>query len=533
MKISPILFNPAPTLQPKEKFKSTQKPILKPIPNDSVSFKGLPSVNVPTLTDKISNLIEILHSNEVLLVGRNFKQSIKDLQQHIDALPQLGRNVYSPFRRVIKKILFIEDKTAPSMAFTRNQGKKEYTNLGEQVTWILDNKKEKYFVKQQETAYFNNQDSILTYDGLNLDFSKAKTFAPNKLKEDYVFTFDKTKEAETKIQQVNKGLLRELFAKKQPKRITFKDIGGMDPAIQEIKETIVYPLKYPELATKMNKAVLLEGPPGTGKSLLAEATANETNASFIHIKGSELDSKFVGESEKNVRSIVDQARQTQPTIIFIDEMDAIAKSRSGRDVYGDKVLNTWLAEMSECEKRGDEVYFIAATNNVSSLDNAMTRAGRFGKIIHIGEPDEKGIKQIFDIYSRNVKLDKNLNIEKVIKDFHQRKATGADIAAGFEDAQKFAMRRTGIYDKLENGTFSSQDMRKLVLNNEDFDKAMEQLEQRKKIQNETSSFDDLEEQIKEYKQLNKERRELIEKLKAQQDFKNRPRIGFTADRYKS
>lgn len=533
MRILPISINPAPTLQPKEKFKSTQKPILKPVPNDSVSFKGLPSVNVPTLTDKILNLIEILHSNEVLLIGKNFNQAVKDLQQHIEVIPQLGKNVYSPFRRVIKKILFVEDKTAPSMAFTRNQGKKEYTNLGEQVTWILDNKKERYFVKQQETAYFNNQDSILTYDGLNLDFSKAKMFPPNKLKEQFVFTYDKTKEAETKIQQINKGLLRSLFAKKQPKRIGFKDIGGMDSAIQEIKETIVYPLKYPELTTKMSKAVLLEGPPGTGKSLLAEAAANETNASFIHIKGSELDSKFVGESEKNVRNIVDQARQTQPTIIFIDEIDAIAKSRSGRDVYGDKVLNTWLAEMSECEKQGDEVYFIAATNNVSSLDNAMTRAGRFGKIIHIGEPDEKGVEQIFDIYTKNVRLDKSLDKQKVIKDLHSKKSTGADIAAAFEDAQKFAMRRTGIYDKLENGTFTSQDMKKVTIKNEDFDKAIEQLEQRKKIQNESNKVDDLEEQIKEYKELNKERRELVEKLKAQQDFKNRPRIGFTADRYKS
>lgn len=523
MKITPISYFPTRTSTTNKLENRKQTKINNTLQTDTVSFTGLPAVKTPTLADKISNMFDILHSNEVLLVGKNFKQAVKDLQTHIETLPSL-KNVYSPFKKVIKKIFFLEDKTINgTMAFS-SSGKKEYTNLGKDTTWIFDGK-ERYFVKPHETAYVNKQDAILTYDGLNINFKTAQQLAPNKIKNEYVMVVDKTKEAEGKIQQINKRILQQLTTIHKPKRITFKDIGGMDSAIQEVKETIVYPLKYPELRTSMSKAVLLEGPPGTGKSLLAEAVANESNANFIHIKGSELDSKYVGESEANVRKIVQQARDTQPTIIFIDEIDAIAKARSGKDVYGEKVLNTWLAEMSQSEKLGDDIYYIAATNNVASLDNAMTRAGRFGKIIHIGEPDKKGVEQIFNIYKKNVVLDKDFNLD-IITELHNRKATGADIATSFEDAKKFAMRRAGIYEKLENGTYTSEDMKNLTIKNQDFEQALKELDKRKSIQGEKDILSALQDEIEEYKALNKERREWLEKIRAQQDFKNRRRIGF-------
>ena len=473
-----------------------------------VAFKGLPAPipKAPTLGEKINGLFEILKSNEVLLVSKNFKKAMKDFENHITNIDKTNKQSYSPFKKVIKKIFFVEDKNInQTMGSSKNQGNKEYTNLGEDMNFILDKEqKSKFFVKPNETIYISPKDKLQTYDGVSIDFDTNSQIAPNKIKSDYAMIVDKTKETEAKIQEINKKTLKQLTVetKPAPKRITFKDVGGLDNTVREMKELIVYPIKYPELRSKknMNKSILLEGPPGTGKSLLAEAAANESNAYFVHIKGSELDSKYVGESEANVRKVVNSARENQPAIIFIDEMDAIAKARNGKDVYGEKTLNTWLAEMSESEKRGDDIYFIGATNNVTSLDKAMTRAGRFGNVIHVGEPDEKGVKQIFEIHKQNMPFDTNFNEDKYVKELHKQKAVGADIASAIEDAERFAKRRERIFEKIEEGTYKPDDMKNLRIKNEDFDKAIEVIEKRKSLGNNKAA---------------------------------RPTIGFNSERYKN
>ena len=455
-----------------------------------VAFKGLPAPlpKGPTLGEKINGLFEILKTNEVILIGKNFKNAMKDFENHINNIDKTNKNTYSPFKKVIKKIFFVEDKAINhTMGFSKNQGRKEYTNLGQDMNFVLDKEqKSKFFIKPNETIYISPNDTLQTYDGVKIDFKNTSQLSPNKIKTEYAMVVDKTKEAEEKIQEINKKTLKQLTVppKPVPKRITFKDVGGMDETVREMKELIVHPINHPELRSKknMNKSILLEGPPGTGKSLLAEAAANESNAYFVHIKGSELDSKYVGESEKNVRNVVNAARENQPAIIFIDEVDAIAKARNGKDIYGEKVLNTWLAEMSESEKRGDDIYYIAATNNVKSLDKAMTRAGRFGNVIHVGEPDEKGVKQIFDIHKKDMPLAEDFNEDKYIKELHKRKAVGADIASAIEDAERFAKRRERIFEKIEEGTYHPDDMKNLRIKNEDFDKAIEGVEKRKALE---------------------------------------------------
>lgn len=456
--------------------------------NLKVAFRGLPAPlgpQGPSLGQKVMGLLDTLHSNEVILVGSNLKKSLKDLEKHIDKIDKDKKTV-SPFRKVIKKIFFLkEPKAEQTIAFTKNEGDREFTNLSDKLAFVKTGEQgQKYFVKPNDTIYVSDNDILLT-NNHSLKFDNKNKAVPNNIKEKYATIIDVQNETENSIKRINKNTLKKYSYEpnngKPP--IKFADIGGMKDAIRDMKETIVYPIKYPELKSQknMNKAVLLEGPPGTGKSLLGEATANESGAYYRYIKGSELDGKYVGESEANVRAVVAEARDNQPAIIFIDEIDAIGKKRSGKDVYGDKALNTWLAEMSESEKRGDDIYFVAATNNKEVLDSALTRAGRFGKIIHIGEPDLEGTKQIFDIHRKGVPFDEHFNVEKYSKELHKNKAVGADISAAVEDAEKFAKRREGIYEKIDAGTYTPDDMKNLRVKDEDFDKAIEELTKRKEL----------------------------------------------------
>lgn len=457
------------------------------VKNLKVAFKGLPAPLPkigPSLGEKITALFDIVKSNEVILVGSGLKKAMKDMENHIDAI---GNNKFnSPFKKVIKKIYFVqEEKLKQTMGFSKNDGYTEYTNLSDKMTFIKGTEKnQKYFIKPNDNVYITNTDKLLTEgDTHTLSFNSNTKMIPNAVKEKYATIIDFTEDAEQKIKKINKTNLKEFTFDntKKPKPLTFKDVGGMDSAIRDMKELIVFPIKHPEIKSSknMNKAILLEGPPGTGKSLLGEATANESGAYYKYIKGSELDSKYVGESEANVRAIVNEARENQPAIIFIDEVDAIAKQRNGKDTYGEKVLNTWLAEMSESEKRGDDIYFIAATNNRNALDNAMTRAGRFGNIIHVGEPDLEGTRHILNIHKKDVPFDEEFDTAKFVQELYKNKAVGADIASAVEEAERFAKRRERIFEKIEEGTYTPKDMEKLRVKNEDFDNAISELAKRK------------------------------------------------------
>ncbi|MEM4575828.1 MAG: AAA family ATPase, partial [Candidatus Nezhaarchaeales archaeon] len=184
-------------------------------------------------------------------------------------------------------------------------------------------------------------------------------------------------------------------------RVTYEDIGGLKEAIQKIREMVELPLKHPELFERLGieppKGVLLYGPPGCGKTLLAKAVANETNAHFISISGPEIMSKFYGESEQRLREIFKEAEENAPSIIFIDEIDAIAPKRE--EVTGEvekRVVSQLLTLMDGLESRG-KVVVIAATNRPNAIDPALRRPGRFDREIEIGVPDKQGRLEILQI----------------------------------------------------------------------------------------------------------------------------------------
>ncbi|MCD6464354.1 proteasome-activating nucleotidase [Candidatus Woesearchaeota archaeon] len=245
---------------------------------------------------------------------------------------------------------------------------------------------------------------------------------------------------------VMKNFLVERFVIMEKPRVTFKDVGGLEDQIRELKEVVELPLKKPELFKKVGitppKGVLLYGPPGTGKTLLAKAVANETNATFIEIVASELVQKFIGEGAKLVKEIFQLARQKAPSIVFIDEIDALAAKRVELGTSGEReVQRTFMQLLAELDgfKPLGNVKVIGSTNRIDILDPAILRPGRLDRLIEVPLPDEKGVLQILKIHTRNMSLARDVNLEKLAK--QMQGFSGAEIKAVCTEAGYFAIRQ--------------------------------------------------------------------------------------------
>ena len=224
--------------------------------------------------------------------------------------------------------------------------------------------------------------------------------------------------------------------------INYEDIGGLGDEIKKVRELIELPLKHPEIFEKLGieapKGVLLHGPPGTGKTLLAKAVASETNSHFILINGPEVISKFYGESEANLRKKFEEAEQNAPSIIFFDEIDAIATKRE--ETRGDvekRVVAQLLGLMDGLKSRG-KVIVIAATNMPNLLDPALRRPGRFDREMEIGVPSKEGRLEILNIHTRNMPLAKNVNLKEIARVTHG--FVGADLSSLCKEAAMIVLR---------------------------------------------------------------------------------------------
>jgi proteasome regulatory subunit len=227
--------------------------------------------------------------------------------------------------------------------------------------------------------------------------------------------------------------------------VAYEQIGGLEEQVVEIKETVELPLKKPELFINIGieppKGVLLYGPPGTGKTLLAKAVAHETNATFIKIVASEFVKKYIGEGARLVRGVFELAKEKSPSIIFIDEIDAIAAKRLKSSTSGDRevqrTLMQLLAEMDGFEGRGD-VGIVAATNRPDILDPALLRPGRFDRFIEVPIPNEDGRNEILKIHTRNMSLDEDVDVRHIAS--LSEGASGADLKAICTESGMFAIR---------------------------------------------------------------------------------------------
>ena len=227
--------------------------------------------------------------------------------------------------------------------------------------------------------------------------------------------------------------------------VTYEDIGGLEDQMNEVRETVEMPLKRPEMFSDVGitppSGVLLYGPPGTGKTMLAKAVANQTDASFIKMAGSELVHKFIGEGAKLVRDLFEVARENEPAVLFIDEIDAIAATRTDSKTSGDaevqRTMMQLLSEMDGFEERG-EVRIIAATNRFDMLDRAILRPGRFDRLIEVPKPNTEGKAIIFDIHTRDMNVAGDVDFEVLAEETEE--ASGADIRATCTEAGMFAIR---------------------------------------------------------------------------------------------
>jgi transitional endoplasmic reticulum ATPase len=241
---------------------------------------------------------------------------------------------------------------------------------------------------------------------------------------------------------IEPSALREVFV--EVPDVTWEDVGGLDDTKERLRETIQWPLDYPEVFEAMDmdaaKGVLMYGPPGTGKTLLAKAVANESESNFISVKGPELLDKYVGESEKGVRDIFKKARQNAPTVIFFDEIDAIATERgrnSGDSGVSERVVSQLLTELDGLESLED-VVVIATTNRPDLIDAALLRPGRLDRHVHVPVPDEEARRKIFDVHTRDKPLADDVDLDRLAR--RTEGYVGADIEALTREASMNASR---------------------------------------------------------------------------------------------
>jgi len=275
-------------------------------------------------------------------------------------------------------------------------------------------------------------------------------------------------------------LLKEKGAVKD---VSYEDLGGLKNITRKIREMIELPLKYPEVFKRLGidppRGILFYGPPGSGKTLLARAIANETKANFICLNGPEIIDKYYGESERKLRDIFKEADEKAPSIIFIDEIDSIAPKREVvRGEVEKRVVAQLLTLMDGLATRNN-VVVIGATNRQNDIDSALRRPGRFDREIEFSVPDTAGRKEILTIHTRGMPLSKNIDLDEVARTIHG--FVGADIAALCREAAMAALRRSGVLQKIDMETKTSFEIPIDILNNlniekEDFLDAMKNVQ---------------------------------------------------------
>jgi transitional endoplasmic reticulum ATPase len=273
------------------------------------------------------------------------------------------------------------------------------------------------------------------------------------------------------LRDVQPSAMREVLV--QRPNVGWEDIGGLQQVKEELAEAIEWPLKHADLFTEADvqppKGILLYGPPGTGKTMIAKAVATTSEANFISIKGPELISKWVGESEKGVREVFRKARQAAPCVVFFDELDAVAPRRGGSE--GDshvteRVISQMLTEMDGLEDLKG-VVVIGATNRPDIIDEALLRPGRFDRILEVPVPDIEARKQIFHIHTKKKPLDSDVNLDKLVE--MTEGMTGADIAALVNAAAMSAIKE---HVREKSGT-------KLMISMKHFEAALNKIKKKK------------------------------------------------------
>ena len=271
-------------------------------------------------------------------------------------------------------------------------------------------------------------------------------------------------------------IMAEVTSDRKP-RVTYEEIGGMKEQIKRLREIVELPMRHPEVFARLgiepHSGILMYGSPGCGKTLIAKALASESEANFFIINGPEIMNKYYGETEARLRDIFKEARESSPSIIFIDEIDAIAPKRE--EAFGDvekRVVAQLLALMDGMSDRG-QVIVLGATNRSESLDPALRRPGRFDREIEIGVPNVEGRLEILQIHTRGMPLSEDINLQELAARLHGY--TGADIKALCREAAMKALRRCLPEIELEGDTISPEILESMVIGDRDFKEGMKEI----------------------------------------------------------
>ncbi|NUC73039.1 CDC48 family AAA ATPase [Haloterrigena sp. SYSU A558-1] len=301
-----------------------------------------------------------------------------------------------------------------------------------------------------------------------LDLEEAEI--PANVLEEIEVTADDFKSA---LRGIEPSAMREVFV--EVPDVTWDDVGGLEEAKERLRESVQWPMEhadaYERVALEPAKGVLLHGPPGTGKTLLAKAVANESQSNFISVKGPELFDKYVGESEKGVREIFSKARENAPTIVFFDEIDAIASERGsgvGDSNVGERVVSQLLTELDGLEELED-VVVIAASNRPELIDDALLRPGRLDRHVAVDEPDERARREIFAIHTEDRPLADDVDLDELAAETEGY--TGADVEAVCREAATIAVREH-VRAEAEG---EDRDVEAIVLTAEHFERALEEI----------------------------------------------------------
>jgi transitional endoplasmic reticulum ATPase len=272
------------------------------------------------------------------------------------------------------------------------------------------------------------------------------------------------------------SIMAETTSDRKP-RVTYEEIGGMKEQIKRLREIVELPMRHPEVFAKLgiepHSGILMYGSPGCGKTLIAKALASESEANFFIINGPEIMNKYYGETEARLRDIFKEARESSPSIVFIDEIDAIAPKRE--EAFGDvekRVVAQLLALMDGMSDRG-QVIVLGATNRPESLDPALRRPGRFDREIEIGVPNVEGRLEILQIHTRGMPLSEEMNLQELASELHGY--TGADIKALCREAAMKALRRYLPEIDLEGDKISPEILESMVISTRDFKEGMKEI----------------------------------------------------------
>lgn len=426
--------------------------------------------------DKLATLFQNLKVGDIVVAGANFNDAQKALSKSID---KLGF--------AIKKEIFMQNKNLKSnFAFFKNiLGDIETLNINDKKMTLITGGK-RYKLDSGNSFYIVNNDTI-QYGSDVLHLKDKPKHDLWKMKSGFSTVHDFSKEVQEDLAKLNKKTVakRILLAEKPVTQLNFSKIGGQDKAIEELKKGILYPVKYPAAYTDQDitRGFILHGPAGTGKTALCKALANEAGINCEYISAPAFQQKYVGESEASVREFFDRLAKSQPSIGIIDEIDAVGAKRGTGDHYDDKLIDQILTCMTDIYDNGDNVYILGLTNKYDGLDPALKRAERFSKHILVGEPDKDGVKQIFNIHTAGRPLDKDVNEAELVDKMYSLKTVGSDIKFITKLAKEEMMKRLGIYEKMENGTFKDSDIASATIKHQDFLNAIESF----KAQHKTNS----------------------------------------------